>query len=353
VINILTDISSLDSIKKEWNQLADLKKNPLLRHDWFLSCANSFYVDGTMRVVTVSSETGIHAIAPLVCVRKHGHEYLECIGVGFLGEPCDLLYDDENSLKQLLEALIGLRNPVILQRVSLDTANSYGLNTNNRQRTFLIRKNSAPSAYLSIMGSWENALSSRRKRDLRTVRNRAEKEGPVRAEVLCPTTDTLPGLLEKAFLIENSGWKGEGGSSLMANERLGSFFKAYGQLASENGILRICYLFIGESAIATLIGIEYANRFWVLKVGYNEVHARISPGIQLINETIRYAFSQKLDSYEFLGSDEPWLHMWQVAYRNYAVVGLYPRNRAGVVALGFDYAYRLLRKIDSLRRNGK
>lgn len=346
MINIVTDISLLNNIKKEWNRLADLKNNPLLSYDWFISSANNFYADGSLRVVTVSSETGIHGIAPLVSVRRYSHECLECIGVGFLGEPCDLLYDDENSLRQLLKAILGLRIPVVLQRVSLDTANSCGMSTD----ALTIRKNSVSSAYLPIRGSWENTLSSRRKRDLRTLRNRAEKAGAVRVEILCPTTDTLPGLLEKVFFIENSGWKGERGSSLMANERLGSFFKAYGQLATENGILRICYLSIGESAIAALIGIECAGRFWVLKVGYNEVYARISPGIQLVNETIRYAFSRKLDTYEFLGSDEPWLHMWRVAYRNYAVVGLYPRSWTGITSLGIDYANRLLRKAAFLKR---
>lgn len=353
MINLLTDIYSLNSIKKEWNRLADLSGNPLLCHDWFVSGANSFYEDGTLRVVTVGSGTDIRAIAPLVGVRRYGREYLECIGVGFLGEPCDLLYEDEKSLLQLLEALMDLGNPVILQRVPLDTVNYCGLNKFTRHRAALIKKNSAPSAYLSITGLWENILSSRRKRDLRTARNRAAREGKVRVEIICPTKETLPRLLEKVFHIENSGWKGKQGSSLMVNKPLGSFFKAYGKLASEAGILRLCFLFVGESAVATLIGIEYAGRFWVLKVGYDEAYTRISPGIQLINETIGYAFNRNLDFFEFLGSDEPWLHMWRVAYREYALVALYPRNWVGMTALGIDSVFHLLGKVHFLKSKGQ
>ena len=208
MINTLTDISLLNNIKKEWNRLADLKSNPLLSYDWFISSANNFYADGSLRVVTVSSETGIHAIAPLVSVRRHGHECLEFIGVGFLGEPCDLLYDDENSLRQLLKAVLGLRIPVVLQRVSLDTANSCGMNTDTRQKALLIRKNSVSSAYLPITGSWENTLSSRRKRDLRTAPKQGRKGGSGACGDPMPDDGHITGFAGKSISHRELGMEG-------------------------------------------------------------------------------------------------------------------------------------------------
>ena len=95
-----------------------------------------------------------------------------------------------------------------------------------------------------------------------------------------------------------------------------------------------------------LIGLEYHNRFWVLKMGYDQKYSRCSPGILLINETIRYAFEHGLNSYEFLGSNEPWLRMWaKHNLRNYVSLGLYSPNIHGLAALIGDLKRFSFRKL--------
>ena len=64
-----------------------------------------------------------------------------------------------------------------------------------------------------------------------------------------------------AFKIENSGWKGRKGFSLLANNKLNRFLKVYSQLASEEEILRLGFLFSDDNPAAMLIGTEYHNRF--------------------------------------------------------------------------------------------
>ena len=86
---------------------------------------------------------------------------------------------------------------------------------------------------------------------------------------------------------------------------------------------------------------EESEAFGVMTRDYNPVHyderfARCSPGIQLTHATIRYAFDRGLRSYEFLGSDEPWLQVWRPATRDHTSAILYPVNARGLLALGGD-----------------
>ena len=60
---------------------------------------------------------------------------------------------------------------------------------------------------------------------------------------------------------------------------------------------------------------------------------RCSPGNLLICETLRYAARQGLESYEFLGSSDPWTRVWTRDERQTVCLRIYPYNLAGVAAM--------------------
>jgi CelD/BcsL family acetyltransferase involved in cellulose biosynthesis len=84
------------------------------------------------------------------------------------------------------------------------------------------------------------------------------------------------------------------------------------------------------------LAIECGNRFWLLKIGYDEAFARCSPGSLLLLETVRYAALRGLHSYEFLGTAEPWTHMWTTCMRPCVSLLAYPANRRGLAAFAAD-----------------
>jgi hypothetical protein len=94
------------------------------------------------------------------------------------------------------------------------------------------------------------------------------------------------------------------------NKRLGQFFKNYLVDAAKLNMLRLCFLRIDGAAAAVLIGIEHSNRFWILKIGYDERFSKCSPGILLMNEVIAYVFNKNFEALEFLGNNESWIHIW-------------------------------------------
>jgi hypothetical protein len=66
----------------------------------------------------------------------------------------------------------------------------------------------------------------------------------------------------------------------------------------------------GKPAASQLM-LDYGNRLWVLKVGYDETFSRCSPGILLMHNVVREAFERGYHAFEFLGSNEPWVKIWK------------------------------------------
>jgi CelD/BcsL family acetyltransferase involved in cellulose biosynthesis len=149
-------------------------------------------------------------------------------------------------------------------------------------------------------------------------------------------------LLEEAIQVETESWKGRKGTSLSEDKAMGEFFRRYARLASEQGILRLCFMRIGGKAVAMQLATETGNGFWLLKIGHNDEFARYSPGILLMIETIRYAARAGLRTYEFLGSAQPWIRTWTQLERQCVSFRAYPFGVIGMAALAVDAAEALL-----------
>ena len=347
IIEIIQNKNALNSIASQWNERAKPFKSPLLSYEWFLSCTEAFYREEDIRVVVVRSGDNISAIAPLVIVKRNGIKWLELIGVSFLYEPCGLLYDSEDSLRALLKAILELRYPILLQRVPFNSPVARELSALTKFKGIFVNRATSSSAYISINSDWEayyTSISSQRRYDYRRKQKRVKKKGEISMEIFYPDPKKLDQHLERSFRIEAAGWKGRKGSALLTNKKLQKFFRIYTELACRDGVLRIFFFNIGRESAGMLIGLEYANRFWVLKLGYDEKWARCSPGIQLTMETIRYAFENRLEAYEFLGSEEPWQNIWPHYCHTYSSLIVYPYSLYGLIGLGWDAQRFIMKK---------
>lgn len=347
-LSIVSDITELESMRSEWNSLADKFANPLLRYEWFASAAEAFHEKKDLHIVVLRSQEKISAIAPLVKIKRRGVERLELLGVSSLFEPSGLLYDEEGSLQELLSVLLRQRRPLYLQRLSAGSPVFDFFRNLSRYDGLTVDRRAADSAWVRINGSWKSfydSLSAQRRYDYRRAARRAEQYGAVEFKVISPEQEELEKNFKEACVVEAQGWKGRKGSALLHNKRLLDFFRAYTASASGDNILRICLLYIAGALAAMQIGVEFAKRFWVLKIGYNEQWAKCSPGMQLTMAAIRHAFDKGLEAYEFLGSDEPWLHVWTSELHAYRSIGFYPIRPAGLYGLGIDFASYSARRI--------
>ena len=125
----------------------------------------------------------------------------------------------------------------------------------------------------------------------------------------------------------------------MAIDRtVGDFYRQYALKASQQGILRLCFLRIDGRAIAMQIAVEYDSRFWLLKVGYDETFTRCSAGNLLMLHTVKYAAECGFKSYEFLGTEETWTKVWTELVRSFVNVRVYPVSISGISNLVTDAA---------------
>jgi CelD/BcsL family acetyltransferase involved in cellulose biosynthesis len=69
-VETVRTLDALEPLRDEWNVLADRAESPLLRHEWFASCARAFSADGDLRVVTIRRSQQLVGIAPLAFRRS-------------------------------------------------------------------------------------------------------------------------------------------------------------------------------------------------------------------------------------------------------------------------------------------
>ena len=170
-------------------------------------------------------------------------------------------------------------------------------------------------------------------------------------ETLAPSPAELEPLLEEAIGVEAAGWKGRAGTALAHDPKRWAFFRRYAAAASSRGILRLCFLRIGGRTAAVQLAVETDDRFWLLKLGYDERFARCSPGSLLLLESIRQAATRGLRSYEFLGDAESWTRPWTQTVRPCVRVDAYPFERSSVGKLATDAATAAGRRLRDVVRS--
>ena len=348
---LLTNPADLDpaqnpDLKNAWDGLAASAGTPLLAFDWFHSCAVTIHADDALRIIVVYEDDEVRAIAPLVVADRSGRRRLEILGTMTLYEPTGFLYASKESLAYLMRIALRQRLPLCLLRVpsagqSRDLARLWG-----PRRGLKVVRDSAPAAYLELGNSWQDllaSLSSNRRYDFKRKRKRAEASGPVMVEDVRPTRAEFAQYFERAVAIEHASWKGENGTSLRANEGLRRFFEVYLQAACDRGECRFFFLKLGDESVAMQIAIEAHGACWVLKQGYVEDYARVSPGVQLAHYSLRCCIESGARRFEFLGSEEGWQSSWPIERHAYSTLLLIPYSIAGLREL-FGAARSFLRR---------
>ena len=350
-VDIIRSRRALEALGSEWDMLARPRELPMLTHAWVLSCAEALYGEDQLCVITVREQGVLTGVAPLVARRSAGLTHLEVIGSSFLGEPSDLLYRTDESLAMLVRAIRSVGRPVVLSRIP---SQSPVIPRFRSDRGLVLVTPVTGTVGLPISLAWDEFLTrqpSRRRYDLKRAQRRAEEAGARAVRIHSPRPEEVDGMFAELVRVESMGWKARNGSSLSQRQHMRQFFLRYATLAATSGVLRFSFLDVDAKAVAVQLSVEYADRLWVLKIGYDEAWSRVSPGWQLMTETVRYAFEKKLKSFELLGSDETWLHRWDTEDRELSTLASYPATILGMYGLATDTAARVRDKVGSIIRD--
>ncbi len=350
MIEVIDNINALRQMEEEWCGVAQSTGNPLLQFEWFFTCAEAFSPDEKLHIVLNRSGGKINAIAPLAQVKGPGGSNLDVLGAKILCEPTGFIYTEEGGLRELIAYIVRMRRPTYFRRFDLDAKASAMLIEQSKARLHFSKESASP--WIPIDKSWaeyEKKMSSRDRYTIRRCRKRAEERGKVEIEVTSPAVQDVPRLMEEVFRVESLSWKERAGTGMKMGTNLGRFFYNYALTAASKNMLRISFMRINSHVIAFQFSVVYANRIWVLKIGFDESFAHCSPGTLLMHETIRYAFDRNLEAYELLGTDEPWLHMWAKDVRHFMSIHVYPVSAGGMINLLSDASVYIFRRIPSAK----
>jgi CelD/BcsL family acetyltransferase involved in cellulose biosynthesis len=346
---LIKTLEEIDRYEDAWRQLARGAPSPIQGFGWSRAWSTRMGRDG-VRIAFLGTPDRPLAIGPLAEDRSRWPRRLELLGSRALGEPTDLLWSSQEALEQLAGFLVRLGEPLSLRRIPEHSRTPEALRKAFRFRGIVLCRPDLGCPYIPLDESWkepEQHLNARRRSDLRRARRRAEALGAVSTEVLSPRPHELEALLERGYAVEAKSWKGVEGTALAVDATRGAFFKEYARRACEEGILRLCFLSIADRPVATQIAVEHGSGFWLLKIGYDAEFSRCSPGNLLLAETIGYAATKGLKSYEFLGTVESWTRVWTTRERRCQSLRAYPVTLRGMAALaedGFAWLGRRIRR---------
>jgi len=334
VIHHLDDLAQLSD---QWEAMAVQAVSPTQQYIWAEACAAAFGAAGRLQVVAVEQAGQQVGIAPLV--RRPGLPRLELLGVKELHEPMDLLCSDLSALDQLASAIAELPLPIWIERAPGDSPLLAAIKKAYKRRGLVYLSPAQGYPCIPLDDGWadpEQKFNAGRRSDFRRAQRHAEKLGAVSYEMHRPTPDECEPLLEEALRVEAASWKGTAGSAIEYDQLRAPFYRRYAVSACAKGILRLCFLRIGGQAAAMQYAVECGERFWLLKIGYDEKFARCSPGMLLMLHSIGDAARRGLRSYEFLGTAEPWTQMWTQEVRPAVSIRAYPARPLAMATLAAD-----------------
>lgn len=316
---------------------------PMQTREWYEACAASLAGRRGIRWFQASSGAGDgDPPAAMAALGRGGRLGLrwELLGLAEFFEPCDLVWSDAAALVPLVQRLHQDGHALHFNRIAADSPVLSAIRRVFAGRGMVLVRPVMPTPVITLDDGWADPLArfnAGRRSDFRRAMRHAEKLGNVTYDIVTPTHPAeLEYRLDEAFAVEAASWKGEAGSALAVNPLRGPFYRNYAQRAMEAGILRLAFMRIDGRAVAMQIALEWQQRWWLLKIGYDAACAKASPGQLLMLHTLGEAARRGLRSYEFLGDPAPWTDVWTPHRRPCVKVLAYPASLPGLACLALD-----------------
>lgn len=181
--------------------------------------------------------------------------------------------------------------------------------------------------YADMTGSFSRNFRS----NLTKARNKLSRERSVRFHCAVDGTE-LEDCLDEFLALEASGWKGARGANtaIALHPRLVEFYRNVLADASRDGTAAVNCLRLEGRLIAAQLCLRDENTLYVLKLAYDETHARLAPGNMLLERVIKDALEQGTYEYINLVGSPRWFRDWRPEtqpMRSLSVFGTTPTAR--------------------------
>jgi CelD/BcsL family acetyltransferase involved in cellulose biosynthesis len=311
----------------EWEELAERTgAAPFLWPGWIAAWLRAW--GGRARIVALREDGELKAVLPLM--RRHG----------VLSSPANshtplagAVAEDPSYLHQIARAAVAARAPMTDLR-AIEARHPLFAEMRAAalaQGHTTIERVTDREPYVEVGESFDAytaALPRKHRKELGRMRRRLEDEGSLAFE-FADGRERLDDLLDEGFAIEGSGWKSERGTAVALVPEARGFYTEIAHWAALRGWLRLAFLRLDGRPLAFDFCLEAGGVFYALKGGYDVEYRRFGPGGVLTFESLRRAFELGLDSYEFLGTDDPYKLQWTSTVRERMRLQIFSRSVAG------------------------
>ena len=316
-------------VEREWDELAvRVGSPPFLRPAW-LSAWWSAFGSGELLVLALRRDGGLAGVLP-VCRRG-----------SVLSSPSNYhtpvygpVLEDQAAGKGLLDGLFEL-GP---RRVQLSFASGRAgwlrsFRTAAAEAGYQVTPRTMfRSPYIQLSAGWDAYWAARSvnlRRGTKRLFNRLQDRGSVSLRMV-RGEQGLSEQFEDALTVEASGWKGQNGTAIASRPETRRFYGEIARWGAREGMLRLTCLRVDETPVAMHLALEADGSHMVLKEGYDEGFAKVGPGKLLARDMIERAFNLGLDTFDFLGKEEPHKEPWADHVDDRVEVQAFKRSPVGL-----------------------
>lgn len=166
----------------------------------------------------------------------------------------------------------------------------------------------AASPYIKIGSDWgvfERGLSRNLREKIKRMKSGFDREGG--CEIAVYRREGIGAAMDDVLAVSRNTWKYRAGTAIAndKNERI-RFHRELVSLAAEKGWLELWILRLRGAPLAFAMNFLYGGTMYFAQTGYHEAFGRLSPGLYLLVETMKDAFSRGCSEYDMMGKDEPY-----------------------------------------------
>jgi len=322
------------ALVERWDALAlSTGAPPFMRPGWLLPWADAFGRTDALQLVTVERGGELVAALPVLAgplsLRSSTNQETALyrplsVGPDATAELAERLLATRRQLIDM--AAVDLGDPgVVAVREAADRAR-VGVLVRPMRRSPFIDVSGDPAAFL-------RGLSKNRRHGLKRLRSRMAEAGTVEFDVR-DGRENLAALLDEGWRLEAREWKVAVGSAVLSSPAAVAFYRAATGWAAGEGLLRLMFLRVSGQAIGFGLCLRHGSTLSFLKLGMDDAHAKLGPGVVLTQHLIDYAFADpELRELDLLGDNESYKADLASGTREQARVMLFP-GRAGPALRG-------------------
>lgn len=331
-----------------WRRLEASASLPMQSHAFASALSSTLLADSDIEIFFVREDDDVAAL--LALARGPGRfARRTAIGAHEVCEPHDALCRDAQAARRLAEAIVRDGRAVEMDRIPAQSPLIPAMREAIRGKGWTAVRPAVPTPTIALDSGWSDPASRfnpGRRSDFRRAERRAGELGRVSFEMLSPGPDEFDALFDEAVAVEARSWKAEAGTAIAADRAKERCFRHFFRSACERGIFRIAFMRIDGRAVAMQMALEWNERYWLFKIGFDESFERCSPGTLLMLHTIGWAARRELKAYELLGNVEPWIaQFWTRESHDCVCLRAYPFNARGGAAFAGDAATWLRRRL--------